>query len=491
MIRRALYTCLLLLIVGIVHANYTESSYTVEVSYDTICWQPNYSFKGATFILPNINTHPLDSFLNVIIEYRDKCACKKYKLKLAIAPGNYVQYDTITSGDFVIFYGDTLTETGVYSEPMRVLHNCESHHILYLTVQNPITIEDTLVICENDLPYTWHGTILEQTGIYVYTEPFRGTSVDSLTHILHLDVLPTIRTSQDTTILHGDTCFWSGKYYTETGVYADTLQSATGCDSISILNLMVKPNIVSVEILDIPVYCADDSIIEINMIIQTGKVDALSITPDSMARDAGFKDTTIVMPEDGAILLRNDGVRAGNYNVVLTGLYHHTKVFSEEITLTFLYPSTVMEQKWNDVIILLTHNYNGGYDFIAFQWYKDGNILPNETNHYLNQPLEVGAEYSVLLTEAEGNQMMSCPIIASEHSDISLYPTIIDKKRIMQCTISEPADIYIYTITGELVEHIKVASGENNIGVPYATGMYIVKIITQSTIRRDIKILLL
>lgn len=491
MIRRVLYICLFFLTVIAVHANDTKSSFTIEVSYDTICWQPIYFFKGGRFDLPKINTHPVDSFLNIILEYRDKCACKKYKLKLAIAPSEYVQYDTITSGDYLIFYGDTLTETGVYSKPIQTLSNCTGNHTLYLTVQKPVTIEDTLVICDHELPYTWHGTDLEQTGIYVYTEPFVGTNVDSLTHILHLNVLSTIRTSQDINILQGDTCIWYGKYYTETGVYADTLQGANGCDSISILNLIVRPNIVSVKIHDIPVYCADDSIIEISMTIRSGEIDALLISPDSLAKTAGLKDTTIIMPKSGEIILPNNGVRAGTYNVVLTGLYHSTKVFSEKIKLTFLYPSTVMEQKWNDVIIMLTNDYNGGYDFVAFQWYKNGSVLPDETNHYLSQPLEVGAEYSVLLTESGGNQMMSCPIIARKHSDISLYPTIVDKKRVMQCKVAEPADIYVYTITGEPINVIKVAAGVSSIEVPYATGIYIVKIITQSAERRDMKILLL
>ena len=39
----------LLLSIGSARAVHSDISYTVEVSYDTICWTPLYQFKGAAF----------------------------------------------------------------------------------------------------------------------------------------------------------------------------------------------------------------------------------------------------------------------------------------------------------------------------------------------------------------------------------------------------------------------------------------------------------
>ena len=107
-----------------------------------------------------------------------------------------------------------------------------------------------------------------------------------------------------------------------------------------------------------------------------------------------------------------------------------------EKELIFLYPSTVLKQHWNDVVAVLTHDYNGGYDFTAFQWYKDGSLLTGETGYYLNQKLEKGAEYSVLLTDQSGTQLMTCPIrIGYEEPDIRVEPTLVHKRQPVRCQV--------------------------------------------------------
>lgn len=71
----------------------------------------------------------------------------------------------------------------------------------------------------------------------------KGTSVvtgcDSIT-ILHLTVLPVLRSEEEVYICAGKSVEFGGKMYSETGVYVDTLQSVvTGCDSIAMLILHV------------------------------------------------------------------------------------------------------------------------------------------------------------------------------------------------------------------------------------------------------------
>ena len=485
----------LLLSIGSARAVHSDISYTVEVSYDTICWTPLYQFKGAAFTLPDYRKYPVDSFMNVILEYRDKCECKKYIHKLAIVPlqngASKVYHDTIIAGEFYDFYGDTLTESGVYQKTLTGLCNCREYHTLYLTVLNPVTIEDSLAVCENELPYIWNGAKLTHTGTYVYTEPFWGSDKDSLTHILHLTVHPTYYATQNTTIYQGDTVTWSGKKYTQAGTYIDSLQTIYGCDSISILNLTITPNIINFDINFIPTYCADDSTVLLTLNILSGVVDQLSVNFDSTGISAGLRDTTFAIPSNGEIILHHNGVRAGIYTANIKGFYHQIEVFAKDIELTFLYPSSVIEQKWNDVLIVLTNKYNGGYDFTAFQWYKNGNAIPSETKHYLNQPLDVNSEYTVLLTEANGTQMMTCPFYASYHADISLYPTVVNQQRIIHCRVSEAAEIHLYSTTGELISYQQVNMGKSSIQVPDIPGVYIAKIITQSGQKREVKILVL
>ena len=151
----------------------------------------------------------------------------------------------------------------------------------------------------------------------------------------------------------------------------------------------------------------------------------------------------------------------------------------------------MLEQRWNDVIAVLAAPYNGGYDFTQFQWYKNGNALPGETHYYLNQDLEMGAEYSALLTEADGTELMSCPIIAVDRSDISLHPTILRRSQQALCHVSEPAEVYIYNSVGQMLLHRSIEAGDTSLPSFTIAGMYLVKIITTDNLQRDVKLIVL
>jgi hypothetical protein len=142
------------------------------------------------------------------------------------------------------------------------------------------------------------------------------------------------------------------------------------------------------------------------------------------------------------------------------------------IELTILYPSTVMEQAWDDVIAVLTHDYNGGYDFTAFQWYENGVPLSGETRSYLYRKLTMGSEYSVLLTEQDGMQLMTCPLTAEPQTEVSLYPTVASPRQQIHCYIAEPAEIEIYDAMGRQVSHVELQAGDNVFEAPFIAGMY-------------------
>ena len=47
----------------------------------------------------------------------------------------------------------------------------------------------------------------------------------------------------------------------------------------------------------------------------------------------------------------------------------------EAVMLNLLYPKEVIVQRWGDVLAVTNEDYNGGYQFVAFQWYKNGQII--------------------------------------------------------------------------------------------------------------------
>jgi hypothetical protein len=270
----------------------------------------------------------------------------------------------------------------------------------------------------------------------------------------------------------GQTYPFEDALYTEQGVYTHTLIGQYFCDSIRILHLTVNNlHLHSVASSD---SCADNGVLTLE-VDYTGLVQMVHVRFDEASREAGWRDTTMEMPADGLIRLPIT-VRAGHYSVTVELLFRGEVAASYTLPVTLLYPSSVLEQAWNDVVLVLTHDYNGGYDFTAFQWYEDGQALAGETGSYLYRPLTMGAAYSALLTEQDGTQMMTCPLIAQPQLDISLYPTVVQPRQMIHCTTTEEGTVMVYNALGVLVLRTELTAGDNLFAAPETTGLYIAKI---------------
>ena len=309
------------------------------------------------------------------------------------------------------------------------------------------------------------------------------------THIAYLTIIPTRHVAVEDTILLGDTLFFCGDTLLEAGVYEYPLTSVFGCDSVVKLTLHTQVEEVEVEELVVSTICADDGVIALQL-DHTGRLDSLAVHFELDSVFSGLHDTIVPIIEDGSVAVVYDTLRAGIYKANLIGYFRQIPLFEDTITLTVQYPSSVMEKRWDDVICVLTSAYNGGYDFVAFQWYKNGQPLVGETGYYLNQPLEVGAEYTVLLTEQDSTQLMTCPLLlTNEEPEISVEPTLIKQRQPVRCYVSDDADVYLYDVLGNMVMHTNIEQGETYLTMPAIQGVYLMKVVMQDNRERSVKII--
>jgi hypothetical protein len=94
-----------------------------------------------------------------------------------------------------------------------------------------------------------------------------------------------------------------------------------------------------------------------------------------------------------------------------------------------------------------------------------------------------------LLTEDNGMQLMTCPLIAIDNVDISLYPTLLSRGERVRCRVSETSVVYIYDMMGNLVSECNVQSGETEIEMPYVAGVYMAKIVAGNNNESNIKLI--
>jgi len=129
---------------------------------------------------------------------------------------------------------------GVYTDTLATIYGCDSIIVTQLTVTAPpvTTLFDT--ICFGTRYVLPLGNSVNTSGQYVDT--LRTiTGCDSVV-ITNLTIKSPPVTNQNDTICQGFTFTRpSGIQESSTGVYIDTLTTATGCDSVVITNLTVHP----------------------------------------------------------------------------------------------------------------------------------------------------------------------------------------------------------------------------------------------------------
>ena len=146
----------------------------------------------------------------------------------------------ICEGESIILGGNIQTTSGIYTDIFVTAEGCDSTVISNLSI-NPIeyaTKEHSL--CPGGSLTVGSSTYTTQ-GVYVDTLQAL-TGCDSIvTSIVFM--LPTITTNIDVTICSGATYDFNGTSLTQSGVYTSTLATSEGCDSVVVLSLFVtEPN---------------------------------------------------------------------------------------------------------------------------------------------------------------------------------------------------------------------------------------------------------
>ena len=164
--------------------------------------------------------------------------------------------DTICSGGSYTFGNQTLTQSGTYQDTLQMASSCDSIIILNLSVLQNITQNITDTICSGG-SYTFGNQNLTQSG--TYQDTLQTTSGCDSIVVLNLSVLQNITQNITDTICSGANYTFGNQTLTQSGIYQDTLQTTSGCNSIVILNLTVTPS-PTVDLFVDGSLCADSSV---------------------------------------------------------------------------------------------------------------------------------------------------------------------------------------------------------------------------------------
>ena len=374
--------------------------------------------------------------------------------------------------DSVLYRGKKYAAPGYYCDTVEAMNAIDT--IYRLTVNDNRSFKDVSLSIMSGSLIPPIGVITE-SGVYHFTFT-NAAGCDSIV-TWYVTVTERCIDQREEFYLIGpdQTYYWAGQTLVEAGEYRDTLLHQTNeeCDTVVRLHL----DILAVDELDWKSDC-DGFDLHLNLSDPVEKV-RIAFSPE--ARKAGLRDTILMLHAAQADLhLPNAGAHAGTYSCRVSLMNGYNTLFSAPFDFTLRYPSSVLEQAWNDVLAVLTRDFNGGYEFVAYQWYENGVPLTGETHSYLYKPLVMGGEYSALLTEADGTQRMTCPLIASGQREISLYPLIVPARQVMKCRVPEESEMLLHDALGRIVGYYRLPAGDTQIIAPGTAGVYIARIICLS-----------
>jgi hypothetical protein len=363
-----------------------------------------------------------------------------------------------------------------------------------ITYRTPLCVGGALQLSvngENYDSYRW-------TGPNNFTSTNRNPTIPNVTKAnegeyilvvekggIKTEVYKTVNIYEPQFFEYTDTICKGGKYYfnenflTVSGTYLDTLQSSFGCDSTVTLHLFVDSCYVVVNsVTDICSGSTTDFII--NYEAFGGHLSCVSATFGHSGFTADYNCENTI---DGTVEVsvdQNQNIRPDYYSAVLTFDYIGNTQTVKKIEFAVLYPDTIIEQKWNDVLALLNSNNNGGYTFSHYEWRKNGKKIDGADRSYYyageNNLLDFNAEYQAYVTRADDNvTLLTCAVKPEQRNlDENIIPSFVDANGNFFVRAKDNGTITFISITGITIGSQPLTAGDNYIQAPLTSGFYII-----------------
>jgi hypothetical protein len=150
--------------------------------------------------------------------------------------------------------------------------------------------------------------------------------------------------------------------------------------------------------------CEDDVNVTVPYNITSGSFTSCDL--ELVADGSAYASLNDVTPEPNMLLFpMPKEVIPGVYNLNIKFAETSCGLDAISLPMHVYYSKSILVQRWGDVLAVTNKDYNGGYDFVAFQWYKNGAPIEGANSSILYDPdgLDINAEYSVLLTRRDDN----------------------------------------------------------------------------------------
>ena len=363
---------------------------------------------------------------------------------------------TIVTNENFTWQGITYTEDATWNDTLQNAFGCDSIVRYNLIINNinhtPIT-ETNLSGCA---PFLYNRTIFNESTSWNDTLQTASGS-DSIV-VYHL----TIHHSSvvDTTITVEESFIWQGIIYTESTTWSDTLQNAFGCDSIVNYQLIVnkEKDLLQLTVEDELILVLPGSTTAVGYELTGGEGTKYEVRHNNQTISSSdvTNDSTVA-------LTCPTNLEPGAYTATLTMYDDEGEKTEREFKFNVMLPDNKQKsfytKVWNDVVICR----NGDGQFLSYQWYKNRKKCEGATLQYFNDLTLLDGEYMVYVNDKSGKSYFIEPYIftpAKAAYAITATPNVVKRSEDFTVTVTgveaddlQDARIVVYRADG-VVEKI-------------------------------------
>ncbi len=170
------------------------------------------------------------------------------------------------------------------------------------------------------------------------------------------------------------------------------------------------------------------------------------------------------------------------------------KSYKLKFSKPFEFYSLITQSSNSTLTVNVDSDKNGGYKFVAFEWYEDGILIGENKPQYTagkssKNLLNKDATYLVKLTDANGNKYQTCPtkLDLSKSNLFLVYPSYVQVGEIVNVKLEskqliEKSKLNVINLNGSIVYNQIVEGSATSFAIR-DPGIYVVQLITESSIR--------
>ncbi|NHN28130.1 hypothetical protein FIA58_020825, partial [Flavobacterium jejuense] len=141
----------------------------------------------------------------------------------------------------------------------------------------------------------------------------------------------------------------------------------------------------------------------------------------------------------------------------------------------------LIRQHWRDVIFFD----NSSNEYVSYQWFKNDELIVGENKQFLKENGDLNGVYFAKVMTISGIEVTSCSLEIVPNNEIRSLQVIPNPNPIGQLTLVKMnlsageligAKLYLFSITGELLNVINVTGNEMQIQVPSTQGVFPLKL---------------